>query len=263
MYSNETIRSFINRCQLRLDQEFDAGANFWSVAEMVEYTNEGVRAVVQAVRETHENWFTKELNSTDPVVKINGRNYSPKALQLVQGRDKLLLPPDFQELLFLEPIPTDEFTDPWLWGVTFEYRNTTQRAFRHNALNQFNNTPIPDVRHYYYDVVYAPTGSYISLSPKVSFVNTSPREIQIRYLFTPPTLTLDDTFEGTGLTNYMTDALLHYVRYAAAGKEDLVENRAGLEHDWQLKQELAIRNAGPKQTRDPVPVEGMWDGEYD
>lgn len=260
MYSNETVRSFINRCQKRIDQELDPSANFWSQAEFIEYMNEGMREVYQSVRETHENWFVKELDSNSPVIKLNGRMFNPLSFQLVQGRDRLLLPPDFQELLFMEPLPSDEFQDPWAWSINFEYRNMTQRAFRGNALNSVSTTTIPDVRLYYYDVVYAPSGPYISLSPKVSLLN-APRDIRIRYLYTPATLTLDDTFEGTGFTNLMVDALIAYVCFACARKEDLVENLATLGQTWALKRELAIRNAGPKQTRDPVPVEGYLEDE--
>lgn len=260
MYSNETVANFIKRAQRRVDQELDVGANFWSQAEMLEYLNEGLTEVYQSVRETHENWFVNEITSTSPIMNVGGRLYNPAALRLEQGKDKLLLPPNFQELLYIETIPTLVGQDPWEWRVTFEYRNMTQQAYRNAAVAVYENAPFPDVRFYYYDVIYAPTGPYISLAPAVSLTSAH-KEIKIRYLFTPTPLTLRDTFEGTGFTNAMTDALLAFICVACARKEDLKENLETLSQTWALKRELAIRNAAPKQTRDPKSVEGFLEDE--
>lgn len=259
MYSNETLQSFINRCQLRLDQELDTQANFWSVAEMVEYTNEGVREIYQSVRETHENWNVKELTSLDPRQRIGGREYNPAVLQMKQDRQKLFLPPDFQELLYMEPLRTLGVQDTFLNAITFEYRNMTQRQFRRDALDTFEQASRPEVRFYYYDVVFGPGGPYILLGTPGAL--QTPIDIRIRYLNTPAPLTLADTFEGTGLSDFMTDAILAYVCLAAVRKEDLSDNIAAFGQTWQLKRELAIRNAGPKQTRDPEPVEGWLEDE--
>lgn len=259
MYSNETVKAFINRCQHRLDQELDAEANFWSVAEMVEYMNEGVRELFQAIRETHENWNVKELTSLDPLQRIGGRQYNPAVLQMKQDRDKLYLPPDFQELLWLEPLRPTGSIDPFLNSITFEYRKMTQRQFRRDSFDTFEQATRPEVRFYFYDVVFGGGGAYILLSTPGSLL--SPIDIRIRYLVTPMALTINDTFESTGLTDFMTDAILAYVCLAAVRKEDLSDNIATFGATWQLKRELAIRNAGPRQTRDPEPVEGWLEDE--
>lgn len=257
LYSNESVKSFINRCAKRMDQELDPQSNFWSQNEMVEYLNEGCREVWQAVREEHQNWFVKELTSTDSVKKIGGRDYDPSLLRLVLGRTRLLLPPDFRELLFIEGVPpasSQEIPDQFFPVVRFEYRNLTQRQFREDVLNTFPT----NVRLYLYDVIFGAYGPYILFSPPIALNETI--DCRIQYLAAPLTLRIADTFEATGFTLEMTDAILQYVVYQAAVKEkssDLPQ----FERSWNLKRELAVRSAGPKQTRDEETVEGYLEDE--
>jgi hypothetical protein len=251
IYSNETVKSFINRCMLRMDQELDPESNLWSQNEMVEYMNEGCREVWQAVREEHQNWFVRTMTSTDSIKKIGGRDFNPAALRLVPGRARLLLPPDFRELLFLEGLPptsAQEIPDQFSPVVTFEYRNLTQKAFRQEVLNTFPT----NTRSYLYDVVFAMDGPFILLSPPLALSESL--DAQIQYLAAPLTLRLADTFEGTGFTLEMTDAILQYVIYQAVVKEKS-EDLPAFERAWNLKRELAVRSAGLKQTRDEEVVE--------
>lgn len=259
MYSNESIKLFLNRCRKRLDQELDPNTNFWAPSEMLEYLNEGMSEVWQAVRETHQNWFVKEMNSTDGMAKIGGRDFDTSNLRIQNGRTRLLLPPDFHELLFIEGFPPEtsntETIDPFFPSVVFEYKNLTQRRFRQDALNNITN----NVRRYQYDVVYASTGPYIIFSPPLSLQDSL--ETRINYIASPAQLGLFDSFEGTGFTTLMVAAVLAYVCYAAVKKEDLVENLTTWLNTWNLKRELAVRAAGPKQTRDEETVEGYLEDE--
>lgn len=257
LYANESIRSFINRCAKRMDQELDPQANLWSQNEMVEYMNEGCREVWQAVREEHQNWFVRELTSTDSIKKIGGRDYDPALLRLILGRTRLQLPPDFRELLFMEgrpPTNSQEIPDQFFPTVRFEYRNMTQRAFRDDVLNTFPT----NVRLYMYDVVFSADGAFILFSPPIALNETI--ECSIKYLAAPLTLRLADTFQGTGFTLEMTDAILQYVVYQAAVKEKS-EDLSSFERSWNLKRELAVRSAGLKQTRDEECVEGYLEDE--
>lgn len=258
MFSNELVKTFIGRCQHRLDQEADPTSNFWSTAEMVEYMNEGLREVWQAVRETHQNWFVRTLTSTDGTLRIGGRDYDTDLLRFTNRRTRLLLPPDFRELLFLEGLPPEnssQIGDNFFPVIRFEYRNITQRRHREDSLN-FVTT---NVRVYLYDIVFSADGPHIELSPPLS-LNEDIRG-RIKYLAAPPTLRLINTFESTGFTLEMTDAVLAYVCYAAATKEKLVENLTTFKLVWDLKRELAVRSAGPKQTRDEETVEGFLEDE--
>ena len=261
MFSIEPVKFFLKRCSQRLDQELDIQANFWTEAEMLEYLNEGLSEVWQAVRETHQNWFVKELQSTDPITKIGGRDYNPDLLRLTQGRDKLYLPSDFRELLFIEGLPPSTGTvvgDNFYPVVSFEYRNLTQRAFRGEAFTRANGR----VLSYFYDVVVSADGPYLLIAPPLSV--TEDIRCHIKYIAAPRRLRLNDTFEGTGFTYEMVDALLAYVCYAAVGKEGIeapVDSGARLERRWNLKRELAVRSAGPKQTRDEETVEGYMEDE--
>jgi len=258
MFSTEPVKLFLKRCQLRLDQELDVETNFWSLAEMLEYTNEGLREVWQAVRETHQNWFVRQITSTDGKLKIGGRDYDTDLLRLTNRRSRLFLPSDFRELLFIEGLPPENSTqigDNFFPVVRFEYRNVTQRRFREDSLN----TITTNVRVYLYDVIFSVDGPYVLLSPPMS-LNEDIR-CQIKYLAAPAPLVLTNTFEGTGFTLEMVDALLAYVCYAASQKEGLDMNVGKLYNAWTLKRELAVRGAGPKQTRDEETVEGYLEDE--
>jgi len=259
MYSNETVENLIRRTMVRMDQEVDQSSNFWSNAEMLEYLNEGIHELWQNIRETHQNWFVREMTSRDTVVRIGGRDYDTANLRVQDDRERLLLPPDFQELLFIEGLADDTTTlqvsDPFFPRIQFEYKNLTQRRFRNDAVN-FITT---NVRRYLYDVVYGATGPYIIFSPPISLAE--PLDIKIMYLAMPPKLAIKDTFEATGFTTLMTDALLAYMCYAAATKENLTENLANFGRTWNSKRELAVRAAGPKQTRDEETVEGYLEDE--
>lgn len=259
MFSIEPVKRFLDRARRRLDEELDVQSNYWSNAELLEYANEGLREVWQAVRETHQNWFVRELTSTDPIRKIGGRDYNPNELQLVTRRNRLKLPSDFRELLFIEglaPALVDEIPDQFFPQIRFEYANLTQRKFRSDVLN----TVVSNTRVYQYDVIFNATeGPYLLLSPPLALNQNI--ECRIQYLAAPAQLLLNDTFEGTGYTLEMTDAILAYILWAAAGKEKLIENLSTFKAIWDLKRELAVRSAGPKQTRDEETVEGYMEDE--
>ena len=257
MYSSETVQSFLNRSRLRLDQELDNQTNFWSDAEMLEYMNEGMREVWQSVRENHQNWFMRQVTSRDGVLTIGSKKYDTKLLQLVSGRTRLLLPPDFYELTLLEGLrPTvsalADLNNHFFPQVVFEYANITQHAFR----NRIVDTVTQGIRRYRYDIIFGPEGPYIYVAPNLSVVETI--DTQIAYVSMPQELPFQGSFEGTGFTGLMVDAVLAYTTYAAVKKEDLTENLATFKEHWRIKQELCSRAAGPKQTRDVETVENSY-----
>lgn len=253
-YATERIRGFINRCAKRIDQELDPEANFWSQGEFLEYVNEGAREVWQAVREVHENWFIRELRSTDSKKNIGGRAYDPAELRLEIGRSTLKLPPDFRELVFLEGLPSQSPGDAFYPTVRFEHRSITDRKFREDALNRL---PI-NTRSYLYEVLFGSDGAYVQLSPPTSL--DAPIDVVINYIASPVVFRIDDSFEGSGFTVEMTDAILQYVLYQAAVKEKS-EDLPAFERSWNLKRELSVRSAGPRQTRDEETVKGYLEDE--
>lgn len=260
MYANETIPSFLRRCRKRMDQELDAETNFWSPAEMLEYANEGAREVWQSVRETHQNWFVRQMRSTDGTKIIGGRTYDTTLLRLESLRERILLPPDFYELLLYEGLRRPEDTNTTR-AVILEYANMTQRSFRESSVARETafDPIITSVQRYRYDVVFGPEGPYIFLAPSYRF--EVPFETQIAYISMPATFGATSTFEATGFTDLMIDAILAYVVLAASRKEALSENIAAALNTWNLKRELASRASGPKQTRDEEPVEGYLETE--
>jgi len=247
MYSTETVVSLLQRIRKRLDSETGEGT-FWSRSELLEYLNEGVREVWQTARENQQNWFVRELSSTDGVITIGGVSYNTSLLQLAINRSRLLLPPDFHQLLVLEPVNNED--------VTLEYANVTQRVFRNGA---FDTNSTVGVQSYRYDVIYGPDEPYILIAPRFSY--TSAVETHLAYVACPVTLAYLGTFDGTGMTTLMIDAVLAYSCYIAVHKHNLSEQYPSLAQSWVTKKELVSRAAHPKQTRDEEPVEGYLEEE--
>jgi hypothetical protein len=260
VYSNETVRSFLTRARHRLDQELDAQTNFWSTSEMIEYMNEGMREVWASVRETHQNWFIRQISSKDGILSIGGRKYDTSLLRVEQGRQKLILPPDFYELTLFENVRNPTELDTTTPLILFEYANMTQRVFRNSVPEELP----ADVRvfRYRYDVVYGPEGPYIFVSPTLRPGNDALNlDMVIAYVAMPYELTVTDSFQDTGFTTVMVDAVLAYSCYAAVKKEDLSDNIASFKQTWDLKKELVSRVSSPKQTRDEETVEGYLESE--
>lgn len=261
MYSTETVQSLLRRIRKRLDQELDNETNFWQPSEMLEYVNEGMREVWETTRETHQNWFVRQLTSKDGIIKVGGRDYDCSNLQIRDRRQKLFLPPDFYELLLFEGTKDLSQTDLFIPSIILEYANMTQRTFR-NDVPQTIPTEIRTYR-YRYDIVFGPEGPYIFVAPsfRMGAGSDATFDTQLAYIAMPFELTATGTFEGTCFTNLMVDAVLAYACYAAVKKEDLTENLATFEHAWLKKQELCSRAAGPKQTRDEETCEGYLETE--
>lgn len=262
MYSNEPVTSLLNRWRLRLDQETDIQTNFWSDAEGIEYMNEGAREVWEITRRQHQNWFIKRLTSRDGVVKVGGKDYDTSNLKMISGRTTLLLPPDFMELKLFEgmrplSLASEDLSNPFFPQVELEYMNITQLGFR----NRIVDTVTQGIRRYRYDVLFGPDGPYIYIVPTISVVETV--DVQIAYIAGPTNLSSQMSFEGTGFTNLMIDAVLAYMCLAAARKEDVVENIATFEKQWMTKQTLCADTAGPKQSRDVETVENSYSYQED
>ncbi len=260
MYSNETVKSLLSRIRHRLDQELDAQTNFWQASEMIEYINEGMREVWASVRETHQNWFIRQITSTDGILNIGGRKYDTSLLRITQGRNRLILPPDFYELTLFENLRNLSETDTTTPLVIFEYANMTQRTFR-NSIPEFLPAEVRVFR-YRYDIVYGPDGPYIFVSPSLKpGDDTRTHDVMLAYVSMPAEVVITDSFQDTGFTTAMVDAILAYSCYAAVKKEDLSENIASFKQSWDLKKELVSRVSSPKQTRDEETVEGYLESE--
>lgn len=258
MYSHETVTSFLRRVRKRLDQELDVSTNFWSPAEMLEYLNEGRRELWAKVRETHQNWFVRDMASRDPVVSIGGRKYDPAALKLASPRDKLLLPPDFHELILFEALTNQVDSQPLgpaVPAVVLEYAGMPQHTFRQGVFD----TVTTGVRRYRYDIVFSPDGPYIFVAPTISVEDIT--DTKLVYVAMPPALQSDGTFEGTGFTELMVDALLYYVCRAAVAKEGIKANVDTFAALYKDKLVTAVGASSPKQTRDETTVEGFLEEE--
>ncbi len=254
-YSTETVEHFLGRVFDRLEQVFDPGNNFWEKHEIREYMLEGVREVWSLARAAQENWFMRTLRSTDGVVHAGGREYDTANLRLSTGVMEIALPSDFNELKLIEAIVQPGSSLP---GITFEYANQTQRLFRDGTVEQFTDTSTR--RRYKYDIEFRVNGPYIVLSPRVQL--EAPQEIVIKYIQSAPSLANPKaTFEGTGFTEEMVDAIFAYTVWTAYTKEGIQEQMGPALTKWNSKRELVSGNAGKRQTRDAETVDGFMEEE--
>lgn len=253
MPSTETVAHFLRRCRLRLDEELDPTGNLWSDTELIEYINEGVREVHTTLRETSENWFIRKMRSTDAKQTINGRVYDPALFRLESGRNELVLPPDFHELILLETKPG---TDGTRSNATFVFEKMTNNAFR----ELYDAEATQQTVRFRYDIEHRIDGTVMVLTPTPG----ESVDLTMKYVQSPPELVKTMTFEDTGLEPFMLDAVLAYVLWAARGKEDegsaAEKSAAGR---WEGKREHATRAAGPRQRRDPEFVEGFYENDDD
>lgn len=254
-YSTETVEHFIGRVNDRLEQEFDPGTNFWTKHEIREYMLEGTREVWSLARASGENWFMRQLKSTDGLVMAGGRQFDTALLKLSTGIMEIPLPSDFAELKMIEAIVQAGTSLP---GVTFEYANQTQRIFRDGTVEQFTDTSTR--RRYKYDIEFRTAGAFIVLSPRVQL--ESPQEIIIKYIQSAPDISNPKaSFEGTGFTLEMVDAIFAYTVWTAFTKEGLQESMGPALTKWNSKRELVTGNAGKRQTRDAETVDGFLEEE--
>lgn len=253
MPSTETVAHFLRRCRQRLDEPLDPEGNFWSDEELLEYANEGAREVHTTLRETSENWFIRTIKSTDGKTTINGREYDPAVLQFRSGRNEMVLPPDFHELLALETVPAADGTRS---PVAFHFERLTDNAFRENFLAEARSV----AARFFYEIERRVDGAVLVFSPTPGIDETV--ELCVKYVQSPPELTKTMTFEDTGFEPFMLDAILAYVLWAARGKEEdggaAATAAAGR---WEGKRIHAERAAGPRQRRDAEYVEGFLEND--
>lgn len=253
MPSTETVEHFLKRARERMDEELDPEHNLVTQHELLEYVNEGMREVAQTMRETHEGYFQRTLRSDGEPVKLCGRMYDPKELRFESGKTELRLPPDFQELLLFESVPSDDVTRSTL---DIQFKKITTTEFRRNVLDQ----AVSSNRCFYYDLEHRNDGWVMLFAPTPTVEANI--DVLLTYGQSPAEVTRKDSFEDTGFEPFMLDAVLAYVVYLAKNKEEeggqAAVNALGR---FDRKNNLAGRIAGPKQSRDTEVVAGVWDDE--
>lgn len=255
MPSTETVTHFLARLRKRLDEEVDPGGNLWANAELLEYVNEGCRVVWLTVRETQQNYFMRRIRSTDPSpISLGGRDYDPDELTLRAGRAEFRLPPDFAELKAFESISAESGSS----SVSFTHRSLTSPEYRSSQGLDANDS----TTSYVFDIEFRLDGPWMVFGPGVGS-DISDVALELKYIVRPIDLTLKDTFENSGFDSMMLDAVLAYAVQCALKKAEEGEPNANAKAEWEVKRQEAQRAAGPRQTREPEFVQGMWDDEFD
>ena len=256
MPSVETVARFLDRARERLNEPFDPEGNYWKQHELLDYLNEGMREVWQTLREAHESWFLRTLRSDQKNVIIAGRAYDTTLFQMQNERNELLLPPDFRELRLIEPVqPDDPEAQPQ--QLIFAFAPLSSRWFRDGSGRKVHENQA----HYWYDIERRATGAVLVLSQVPNL--TAPRDLVLKYIAAPPKLQFASTFDVVGYEEDQLDAVLAYIIYRARQKENDPDTVAVAAQDWERKRLLALRAAGPRQSRDPEVVNGEFEDELD
>lgn len=257
MASTKSVATFLFEVRRRIDEELDPSTNFWKDTELVELMNEGCREVWQTIREAHEDRFVRTLRSTDGSVNLAGRDYDTGLLTMKDGRGEIILPPDFHELLLFEMKPPDD--GHVIRRYAFQHADLASRNFRENVM--FVSSTASTV--YFYNIEWRDGMAVMVLVPTPQ-LDTESMPTQMKYVQAPRELTKTDTFENTGFEPFMLDAVKAYVKWSALSKGEGVDPNAITRalNAWEEKRLFALRACGPKQSRDPVLVEGPYEEEW-
>lgn len=245
MASTETVASLIRRARRRLDEPLDPGTNLWADSELIEAMNEGLREVWQTIREAHEDRFVRTLHSTDGVINLATRDYDTALLGVAEGRDEIVLPPDFHELLLFE----DEDA-----RLTFDHARLAHPNFRENAVRTSNSSGTC----FYYNIEWRDGMAVMVFAPSPQVVAST----VIKYVQAVRDMRKDETFENTGFEPFMLDAVLAFIKYRALSKTDDVQAVTLAQSEWESKRTFALRACGPRQSRDPEVVQGIYEEEW-
>jgi hypothetical protein len=232
-----------------VDEPLDATGttNFWTQDMLVLRINRGLRQVWQLARnDKGARWFVRTMRSTDPVTSIHGRPFNPACLQVTDGADELVLPPDFGELLLFEPIVSA--TDGSTADITFRYTPINSPTFR--ALSRTAS----GFSEYWCDVIQRLNGPRLVLRPPFQATTL---DTVMEYLVKPNNYALTDTFEGLGFDDLMLDAVIAYAVMDCYRKADAPDKLKAAEATWSERRALVIEAVGPLQTVEHEVVQGF------
>lgn len=109
------------------------------------------------------------------------------------------------------------------------------------------------------DVVFRTDGPVLTFAPEITL--TDAMDIRIEYVAAPRRLAQTDSFEGTGLNDFMLDAIQAYIVYRARKKEGNTQDIGTAVADFQDASAAVKSSAGPRQSRDPETVQGFLEDE--
>lgn len=243
-----------------LDEPLDAtgSTNFWSQSEIARYVNRGLRQVWQLARnDKGSRWFVRSIRSTDDPLSIFGRPYNPACLAPTDGTDELILPPDFGELLSLEPIVTS--TDNLTADITFRFAPLNSPVMRN--LSRVSTT-FTGFAEYFCDVIQRPQGPRLVLRPTFQGGSDgAAQDCRLEYVLKPDNYAVEDTFEGVGFDDLMLDAVLAYAELECRRKADNPAKLKEATETWAERRALVIETIGPLQTVEHEMVQGFLSEE--
>lgn len=259
-FTRRTMKDLVTEVRSYLDEPFNAATNYWSNSELVRWLNRGMQETYQTVREAHENWFLRTITSEDEPFAILGEKFLPSSLGLTAGATEMRLPPDFVELRSF--IAKDSASaDLPVGGPVFEFVNMSSPLYKDARRNTGDGTESTAQfwGGYMCDVVWREDGAFITFAPAIGV--SERRETILDYIRGIPPVKYLDSLETLGFTEPMLTAVIAYAVREARTKEGDGQRISLANSLWDAKRTVALRGAGPRQSADPVYVQGYLEEE--
>lgn len=213
--------------------------------DLLTWINDGLQAVVSETHGIAADWLTRRMKSTDGSETIQGATYNPSSLLITGGTDLYTLPPNVIQIRSLEPLATADRES----GLVFLPRSHSDpdvlRAARLTAL---------DTQLVYF---YIPTGtaSLRIVPTPASGVSIS---TELWYVAFPERLTMAGTVSAVPL-----QALKSIKAYATwLALQSINSPEVTTKYNVYIAMLKEFKSMlSPRQTNDPVFVEGVFDEE--
>lgn len=213
--------------------------------DLLVWINDGIQAVASEVHGMMEDWLTRRLKSTDASETIQGTSYAPSSLKIVGGTDTYSLPPNLVQIRTLEPLTASDRQS----GLTF-----IPRTHAHPEFLRLTRLTAQSSQLVYYYALYGPQTLRIAPTP-ASGVSI---DVELWYVALPARLTLSGSISELPLQ--AMKAVKAYAGWRAMQSINSPDVNAKLiVYQTEVKELNAL--SSPRQTNDPVFVEGAFDEE--
>lgn len=218
--------------------------NVFRTTDLLTWLNDGIQAVVSETYGITEDWLTRRMRSTDSVETLQGESYNPSSLTITASVDLYTLPPNVLQIRTLEPLSDADRQA----GIAFLPSTHSAPEF----MRLVRQTPA--TQQYYLYTLTGPRTLRIAPVPTTS-VSIA---VELWYVALPDRLSIADTV--TSLPVQALKAIKAYAVWQAfqSISSPDVNTKQGV-YQQMIREYNSLMS--PRQTNDPVFVEGAFDEE--
>jgi len=189
---------------IRLDQTVSP---LWNDLELVDLANEVIDSVIAPqLRLTRRHQYVRRMLSSDPPVTIFGQVFDPSGLRITTGRQHLVLPPDFIEIVRITPLTTNANTETA--AIRFKPRDVADPAFIESDMADQVNPGTISTNDFFYDILGGygatdiPGGGFGNALLRITPLGANTVDIELLYVARQPSVYLMQI--GTVATSNIT-----------------------------------------------------------